>query len=182
MRKSVLIVAMVAGLLLAGCGSFWEDQGAASRTSAEARLRQAEAARQEAAAAVIDAEGRGALAESQAHALRTTIDANADLTRQAVAMADSSEYVWLFAGLAFAVLGFAGWTIWTMARRPAAAPALPPDVPQIGRGVTIETTAGQLRLVQKPEETRYHFMVRVRSLAEAISEAEREGRLLGPPR
>ena len=177
----ILIVIMAGLVLLSGCGSFWEDQGTASRTSAEARLRQAEAERQNAEAAIIDAQGRGALAESQAHALRTTIDANADLTRQAVSMADNSKYVWVFAGLAFAVLAFAGWTIWTMARRPAA-PASPAriDVPQIERGVTIETVAGTIRLVQEPEETRYHFMVRVRTLAEAMSEAEREGRLLGP--
>ena len=177
----ILIVIMAGLVLLSGCGSFWEDQGTASRTSAEARLRQAEAERQNAEAAIIDAQGRGALAESQAHALRTTIDANADLTRQAVSMADNSKYVWVFAGLAFAVLAFAGWTIWTMARRPAA-PASPAriDVPQIERGVTIETVAGTIRLVQEPEVTRYHFMVRVRTLAEAMSEAAREGRLLGP--
>jgi len=44
----VLIVIMVGLVLLSGCGSFWEDQGTASRTSAEARLRQAEAERQNA--------------------------------------------------------------------------------------------------------------------------------------
>jgi len=114
--------------------------------------------------------------------------ANADLMRQAVSLADNGEYVWIIAGLSLGMLVFAGWVIWTMARRPAAAPAPPPPqivpqiVPQIGRGVTIETVAGTIRLVQEPEETRYHFMLRVRSLAEAMSEAEREGRLLGPPR
>lgn len=184
----ILIVIMAGLVLLSGCGSFWEDQGEASRTQAQAALRRAEAERQNAQAAIIDAEARGALAESQAAALSTTIDANADLMRQAVSLADNGEYVWIIAGLSLGMLVFAGWVIWTMARRPAAAPAPPPPqivpqiVPQIGRGVTIETVAGTIRLVQEPEETRYHFMLRVRSLAEAMSEAEREGRLLGPPR
>lgn len=179
-----ILVLFMAAVLLAGCGSFWEAQGDASRANAQAALRRADAERQNAQAAIIDAEARGSLAESQAHALRTTINANADLTRQAVRLADHSEYVWLFAVLSFAVLVFAGWSIWTMARRPAAAPAAPPrfDVPQIERGITIETVAGPVRLVQAPDETRYHFMVRVRALADAVSMAEAEGRLLGPPR
>lgn len=179
----ILVVFMAALLVLTGCGSFWEDQGTASKTAAQARLSQAEAARQNAQAAIIDAEGRGALAESQARALTRTIDANADLTRQAIGLADNGEYVWLFAGLAFGVLAFAGWTIWTMARRPAAAPAAPPRIevlPQLERGITIQTVAGPIRLVQAPEETRYHFVMRVRAVAERLEAGEGEMRLLGP--
>jgi hypothetical protein len=181
-----LIVIMAGLLLLTGCGSYWEDQGTASRTSAEARLRQAEAARQNAQAAIIDAEARGALAESQADALRTAISANADLTRQAVDMADNSEYVWVFAALAFGVLGFAGWSIWTITRRPAATPAAtsapePPALrPALRPGITIESIAGPVRIEQEEGETRYHFMLRVRQVAEAIQAAEDRMLLEGP--
>jgi len=169
----VLIVIMVGLVLLSGCGSFWEDQGTASRTSAEARLRQAEAERQNAQAAIIDAEARGALAESQAAALSTTIDANADLMRHAVALADSGEYVWLFAGLAFGVLGFAGWTIWMMARRPAAAPAATPAPRQIA---VIEAAGERFQLEQGEQESHAAFLFRVQVLAERA--AEREQKLL----
>lgn len=169
----LLVVFMVATIVLAGCGSFWEDQGTASRTSADARLGQAEAARQNAQAAIIDAQGRGALAESQAHALRTTIDANADLTRQAVSLADNGEYVWLFAGLAFGVLGFAGWTIWMMARRPASAPAAAPAPRQIA---VIEAAGERFQLEQGEQESHAAFLFRVQVLAERA--AEREQKLL----
>ena len=168
-----ILVVFMAALLLAGCGSFWEYQGEASRTASEARLRQAEAARQNAAAAIIDAEGRGQLAESQARALTTTINANADLTRQAVALADSSEYVWLFAGLAFAVLGFAGWTIWMMARRPAAAAT---EAPAPRRIAVIEAAGGRFQLEQGEQESHAAFLFRVNALAERV--AEREQKLL----
>ena len=167
------VLALLA-LVLSGCGPFWESQGAASEANAQAALRRAEAERQNAQAAIIDAEGRGALAESQAHALRTTIDANADLTRQAVNMADSSEYVWLFAGLGFAVLGFAGWTIWLMARRPAAAaPAAAPAPRQIA---VIEAAGERFQLEQGEQESHAAFLFRVQVLAERA--AEREQKLL----
>ena len=87
MGKFTGFVMIAAVLLLAGCGSFWEAQGDASRANAQAALRRADAERQNAEAAIIDAQARGSLAESQAQALTTTIDANADLTRQAVALA-----------------------------------------------------------------------------------------------
>ncbi len=176
-----LIVIMAGLVLLSGCGSYWEDKGTASRTSADAQLRQAEAARQNAQAAIIDAEARGSLAESQAHALRTTIDANADLTRQAVSMADNSEYVWVFAGIAFAVLAFAGLTIWIMERRAAPATA-PPPVERRRQWLTIETSDGPVRMIQESHETPEQFTVRVALLAARLSEAETAGRLLGPPR
>lgn len=180
MRKATVIAVILAGLVLAGCGSFWEAQGEASRTSAQARLRQAEAERQNAQAAIIDAEAHGALAQSQADALRTTINANASLTRQAVALADRSEYVWIFVGLAFAVLAFAGWTIWMMARRPAAEPPARRSM-LLERGITIETAAGPVRLVQEPGESHEMYVLRVATLAAAVGAAECEARLL-PPR
>ena len=167
----IAAVAMIAVMVLAGCGSFWQDQGTASRTQAEARLRQAEAARQNAQAAIIDAESRGALAESQAHALRTTIDANADLTRQAVSMADNSEYVWVFASIALAVLVFAGLVVGLVMRRPTASRQV----------ATIETMDGTtLRMIQEPAETHAAFLLRVN--AAAFAAAEREQRLIDAPK
>ncbi len=171
----LLLPLLAITLFLAGCGSYWTDQGAASRTSAEARLRQAEAARQNAQAAIIDAEARGALAASQAEALRSTIDANSDLMHQAVRLADNSEYVWLFAGLAFGVLGFAGWAIWAAHRRPAAA-----ETHAAARQIaTIETMQSSLRLVQEPGETHAAFLLRVN--AAAFAAAEREQRMIDAP-
>jgi len=128
-RTLIAITILAAAVLLAGCGSFWEDQGAASRTSAEARLRQAEAERQNAQAAIIDAEARGALAQSQARALTTAMDANASLTRQAVALADRGEYVWLGAGLAVLGLVIGGLGVGLAARRPGGGVAPPPAAP-----------------------------------------------------
>jgi hypothetical protein len=177
----MLAVFMVAALLLAGCSSFWEDQGTASRLSAEARRVSALAAQRDAEAAIIDAEARGSLAESQAHALRTTIDANADLTRQAVSMADDGEYVWVFAAIAFAVLAFAGLVIWAMARRPAPAPP-PVERHQPRQWLTIETSSGLVRMIQEPHETQQEFTLRVALLAARLSEAETAGRLLEGPR
>lgn len=171
MRRSTVILVILAGLVLAGCGSFWEAQGDASRTSAEARLRQAEAERQNAQAAIIDAEARGAMAESQAQALTTAMDANVDITRQAISLADNGEYVWLFAALAFGVLAFAGWTIWAMARRPvsqAAAPALPRQI------AIIEAAGERLRLEQGEQETPAAFVFRVEQIAARAAERERK--------
>jgi hypothetical protein len=173
MTRLFRLVVVVMVVLLAGCGSYWEDQGAASRTAAEARLRQAEAERGNARAAIIDAEARGALAQSQARALNRAMDANVDLTRQAVAMADDGEYVMVLALVALGALGLAATVVMMQLRRPvvergaepmvvSALPALP------ARGLTIETRAGRVRLVQEPEETRYHFMLRVREVAGAL--------------
>lgn len=157
-----LLVVVVCGMLvMAGCGSFWEDQGTASRTSAEARLRQAEAARQNAQAAIIDAQARGALADSQADALRSSIDSLVDL-------ADDGEYVWLFAGLAFAILAFAGWAIWATHRRPAAPP---PEAPR--QIVMLETPAGPVRMIREARETPEQFALRVALLAAQLSTQER---------
>ncbi len=174
MRRSTVILVILAGLVLAGCGSFWEAQGDASRTSAEARLRQAEAERQNAQAAIIDAEARGAMAESQSRALTTAMDANVDITKQAISLADNGEYVWLFAALAFGVLGFAGWTIWMMARRPAAAPAAAPPAPR--QIAVIEAAGRRFELEQGEGESHAAFLFRVQVLAERA--AEREQKLL----
>lgn len=156
MRTKVLIVIM-AGLLLTGCAGFWEDQGTASRTSAEARLRQAEAARQNAQAAILDAEARGALAESQAQALTQSIDAVTDL-------ADDGEYVGLFAGIAFAVLGFAGWAIWATHRRPA--------MPAARKMAVIEAGGQRLQLEQGSDETTAAFVFRVQQIAAQMEASE----------
>lgn len=177
-RTIVIIILAAVVLLLAGCGSFWEDQGAASRTAAEARLRQAEAQRQNAQAAIIDAEARGALADSQARALTTAMDANADLTRQAVALADRSEILWLGAGLAVLGLVIGGLGLLLAARRPVVvvptAPAPPArQLSQPRPGIIIESDVGGRLLVEPEEgETRYYYMQRVRQIAAAIKAAE----------
>jgi hypothetical protein len=151
----MLAVFMLAALLLGGCGSFWEDQGTASRTLAEARLRSAEAARQNAQAAIIDAEARGAMAESQARALEQSVDAVVDLS-------DDGEYIALFAGLALAVLVFAGFVVWQMNRRPVAAPRYEPQQ-QPRQIATIKDDWDHpiFQIEQAPHETFEHFMFRV---------------------
>jgi hypothetical protein len=159
-------------VLLTGCGSFWEDQGAASKTSAEARLRSAEAARQNAQAAIIDAEARGAMAESQARALEQSVDAVVDLS-------DDGEYIVLFAGLALAVLTFAGFVIWQMGRRPVAAPRY--EVPSQPRQIaTVETVEGRFQIEQQPQESTVAFLLRLQLVA--AQAAQREQALLEAPR
>jgi hypothetical protein len=159
-------------VLLSGCGSFWEDQGTASRTSAEARLRSAEAARQNAQAAIIDAESRGAMAESQAAALRQSVDAVVDL-------ADDGDTVLVLAIVMLAVLAFAGWAVWHVARRPVAAPQYqaPPQPRQIA---TVETVEGRFQIEQAPQETHAAFLLRVQLLA--AQAAQREQALLEAPK
>jgi len=180
-RTLIAITILAAAVLLAGCGSFWEDQGAASRTSAEARLRQAEAERQNAQAAIIDAEARGALAQSQARALTTAMDANADLTRQAVALADRGEVLWLGAGLAVLGLVIGGLGLVLAARRPV---VMVPTAPESAtrqlarpqRGIIIESEFGGRLLVEPAEgEPRSYYMQRVRQVAAAIQAAEDGG-------
>ncbi len=170
MRAKTIIILAAAALLLAGCGDFWADQGRASRTSAEARLRQAEAARQNAQAAIIDAEARGALAKSQAEALTMAMRTNTDITRQAIDIADSSEYVWLFAGLAALALVLAVVAVVAIARRTERQQAPPRQI------ATIEAAAGVVRLVQEPDESHAEFLMRIH--AAALLAAEREERLL----
>lgn len=161
-RKSVLFIALVViALATAGCGDFWQAQGDASRANAQAALRRAEAERQNAQAAIIDAQARGALADSQADALRSSIDSLVDL-------ADDGEYVWLFAGLAFAILAFAGWAIWATHRRPAAPP---PEAPR--QIVMLETPAGPVRMIREARETPEQFALRVALLAAQLSTQER---------
>lgn len=164
-----LIVVLLAGLLLSGCGSFWESQGAASEANAQAALRRAEAERQNAQAAIIDAEARGALAQSQAEALTTTIDANVDLTRQAISLADNGEYVLVLALVAMGALALAAVVVILHARRPAAAQQGAPLV--VERGLVIETPYGPVQMLQAPGETRREFVARVQLLA-AISAAQ----------
>ena len=169
--KKLLAVAMIAAIVLTGCGSFWEDQGTASRTSAEARLRSAEAARQNAQAAIIDAESRGAMAESQARALEQSVDAVVDL-------ADDGEYVMLLAAITLGVLAFAGWALWQMARRPVAAPRYEPQQ-QPRQIATVSTVEGQWQIEQAPQETHAAFLLRVQLMA--AQAAQREQALLEAP-
>lgn len=164
-----LLLVLLAGLLLSGCGSFWESQGEASRTSAEAQLRRAEAARQSAQAQIIDAEARGALAESQAAALTTTIRANVDLTERAISLADNGEYVVVLGAVALAALALALVVVMTHSRRPAAAQQDAPMV--VERGLVIETPFGPVQMLQAPGETRREFVARVQMLA-AVSAAQ----------
>lgn len=166
MKKRLLIV-VLAALALSGCGSFWESQGEASRTQAQAALRRAEAERQSAQAQIIDAEARGALAESQAHALTTTINANADLTRQAISLADNGEYVVVLGAVALAAVALALVVVVMHGRRPAAPAA--PEIVQ--RGLVIETPFGPVQAIQAPGESRREFVARVQMLA-AVSAAQ----------
>lgn len=163
-----LSVLVLTALLLSGCGSFWQAQGEASRTSAQAALRRAEAERQSAQAQIIDAEARGSLAESQARALTTAMDANSDLTRQAVSLADNGEYVVVLGAVALAALVLALAVVITQNRRPAAAPDAPV---RVERGLVIETPLGPVQMVQAPGESRRDFVARVQLLA-ALSTAQ----------
>lgn len=148
----ILIVIMAGLVLLSGCASFWEDQGTAAVTGAEARRAQAEAAQENARAAIIDAEARGTMAESQAQALTQSVDAVVDL-------ADDGEYVGAFAAIAFAVLGFASLVIWVTHRRPAM-PAPPPR-----KMAVIEAGGQRLQLEQGADETPAAFVWRVQQIA-----------------
>jgi ABC-type Fe3+-hydroxamate transport system substrate-binding protein len=165
----VLIVLALMALLLSGCGSFWESQGAASEANAQAALRRADAERQNAEAAIIDAQGRGALAESQAKALTTSINANAELTKQAISLADNGEYVVVLGAVALAALALALVVVMTQSRRPTAAQQDAPMV--VERGLVIETPFGPVQMLQAQGESRREFVVRVQLLA-AVSAAQ----------
>ena len=164
-----LIVVLLATLLLSGCGSFWQAEGEANRTRAQAALRSAEAERQNAQAAIIDAEARGALAESQAEALTTAMDANVDLTRQAISLADNGEYLLVLALVALAALALALVVVILHARRPAAVQQDSPVTAE--RGLVIETPYGPVQMLQAPGESRREFVARVQMLA-AVSAAQ----------
>ena len=156
----ITTILLLAVLMLSGCGSFWEDQGTAAVSNADARRAQAEAARQNAQAAIIDAEARGAMAESQADALRQSVDA-------VVNLADDGEYVWAFAAITFAVLAFAGLTIWATHRQPAI-PA-PPPARKMAR---IEAGGRLLQLEQGADETPAAFVWRVEQIAARMEASE----------
>ena len=171
--KTLSVVALLAVLLLSGCGSFWESQGEASRTQAQAALRRAEAERQNAEAAIIDAAARGALAESQARALTTAMDANVYLTRQALRLADNGEYVVVLAVVALAALALA---MVVVIRQHGGRPATPemPALPagQADRVVSISAPDGRtLRLVQEEGESWDDFVAQVQALS-AVSAAQ----------
>jgi hypothetical protein len=93
-------------------------------------------------------------------------------------MADNSEYVWVFASIALAVLLFSGVVVGLVMRRPAAPAAERPAPRQVA---TIETMDGaSLRLIQELGETHAAFLLRVN--AAAFAAAEREQRLIDAPR
>ena len=172
MKTLLCVVLAIAVLLLTGCGSFWESQGEASRTQAQAALRRAEAERQSAQAQIIDAEARGALAQSQARALMTAMDANSDLTRQAVALADNGEYVVVLGAVALAALGLALAVVVTVMQGQRWPAAAQPDAPvMVERWLVIETPLGPVQAIQAPGETRREFVERVQLLA-AMSAAQ----------
>jgi hypothetical protein len=140
-------------------------------------LRSAEAARQNAQAAIIDAEARGAMAESQARALEQSIDAVVDLS-------DDGEYIMLFAGLALAVLvftGFAGFVIWQMGLRRVTTPYYDPT-PQPRQIATITDDNDQpiWKIEQQPQESTAQFLLRLQIVA--AQAAQREQALLEAPR
>ena len=155
MVRRMTILAL-AGLLLTGCGGFWEDQGTAAVTGAEARRAQAEAARQNAQAAIIDAEARGAMADATGRALEKSVDAVVDL-------ADDGEYVAAFAAISFAVLAFAGAVIWVTHRQPAI-PAR--------KTARIEAGGRLLQLEQGTDETPAAFVFRVQEIAARMEASE----------
>jgi hypothetical protein len=162
-------------MLLSGCGSFWEDQGTASRLSAEARRASALAAQRDAEAAIIDAEARGAMAESQADALRQSVGAVVDL-------ADDGEYIALFAGVMLAVLAFTGFVIWATHRRPVVASHYEP-LPQSRQIATIKDDRDRImfEIEQQPHETTAQFQVRLYLLAAQAAQRE-EALLLEAPK
>lgn len=161
-RITSVLLALAAALLLGGCGAYWEDLGAASRTAAEAQLRRAEAERQNAQAAIIDAEARGALAESQARALTTAMDANVALTRQALRLADNGEYVLVLGAVAVLALVVTLAVVISHGRQAARAEMEP--LPG-QRMITLESGGQVLRLVQEPGESWAEFMAQVQALA-----------------
>ena len=170
--RRLLIVGLVAMVLLTGCGEFWADQGTASRTSAEARLRSAEAERQNAQAAIIEAQASGAMAESQARALEQSVSA-------VVELADDGDTVMVLAAITLAVLAFAGWAVWQMARRPVAHPQYQAP-PQLRQVATIETVEGAFQIEQAPQESTAAFLLRLQLLA--AQAAQREQALIEAPK
>jgi hypothetical protein len=79
-----------------------------------------------------------------------------------------------------AVLAFAGWAVWHVARRPVAAPQYqaPPQPRQIA---TVETDGGRvIQIEQAPQETSAQFQLRLYLLA--AQAAQQEQALLEAPK
>jgi hypothetical protein len=163
-----IIVGLIAILLLSGCGDFWRDQGRAAVGNATARQSQARAAQQNAEAAIIDAEARGAMAESQARALEQSVGAVVDL-------ADDGEYVAVFAGIALAALVLAGVTVWAVMRRPVPVEKRA-DQDQLKIAVIEMADGVRWQLEQGPQESHAAFLLRLQLLA--VDAAQREQQLL----
>lgn len=169
--KSVTIALLLAVVVLSGCTSFWQDQGEAARTRSEASRLSAVAKQQNAQAAIIDAQARGALADSQAKALDTTVRANVDLANRAISLADRGEYVWLMAIVLLAVLAAVVFVVYAFTQRPVVIDNRPIEWPAIAaqRGIWIETPYGRVLVEPQPGETRYHYVVRVREMRDMVN-------------
>jgi hypothetical protein len=160
MVKRRIFFLVLVMLLTAGCGDYWASEGVASRTQAEARLRQADAANANARAAIIDAEARGALAQSQAGALTQAMTINSDLTRQAVLLADKSEYVLALGAMALGAMLLA---LVVVVRHGGPSPATTREQPRAV--ILLETADGRvLRLVQEPGESLAAFEAQAEAL------------------
>lgn len=183
MRSKFFLIVMVwLAMAVSGCGDYWEDQGAAARAAAQAKIGQAEAARQNAQAAIIDAEARGALAESQSRALTSAMGTNSDLVREAVSLADTSEYTYLIAGLLLAVIVFLMTGMIILARRQPTIVIHPSETVldqarMLPRAIYIETPAGAVAVEQEDGETRSAYMERVRLIADQLN-----SRMISAPR
>lgn len=183
-KMLVLLAAATIAIAAAGCGDYWRDQGSAARTAAQARMGQAEAARQNAQAAIIDAEARGALAESQARALTGAMDANTELARTAVSIADNSEYTYLIAVILISVIVALVVVLVALARRQQTVIIQPPHATIINnaqrslpRAISVDTAAGSVVVEPLPGETRSEYTRRVSLIA-----AQLDSRLIEAPR
>lgn len=178
-KMLVLLAAATIAIAAAGCGDYWRDQGSAARTAAQARMGQAEAARQNAQAAIIDAEARGALAESQARALTGAMDANTELARTAVSIADNSEYTYLIAALLLLVIASLIIVLIALARRQPTVILQPaPTAPTAQQRVLyIETPSGTVCVEPLAGETRGAYTQRVAWIAAQLNAPQ-----INPPR
>lgn len=153
MKKTLVIMLLVSiSVLGGGCAGFWADQGEAAKSTARAREIAAQAAQDNARAAVIEAQSTGALAKSQAEALDRTIVALVDLSTV------DDKYAMIFAGFLLLVLVGIGIGVFILLSSRTNPGPVQPNKPY---GMLIETRNGIVPLVQKPEETVHQFYLRV---------------------
>lgn len=102
----------------------------------------------------------GALAQSQAGALTQAMTINSDLTRQAVALADKSEYVLALGAMALGAMLLA---LVVVVRHGGPSPATTREQPRAV--ILLETADGRvLRLVQEPGESLAAFEAQAEAL------------------